>query len=100
LAQAGRDRLYSGTISRGFESNDNPVVRGKIKVLDGFILTVFLINHNVLGSRLDELISMRWLGWYWVTNILLNFRKDKSYKIIIRLSLHLHIAGVKTNRYN
>jgi hypothetical protein len=36
--------------------------------------------------------SMRWLGWYWVTNILFNFKKDESYKKIIRLSLHLHIA--------
>jgi hypothetical protein len=31
---------------------------------------------------------------------LFNFKKDKCCKIIIRLPLHLHIAGVKTTRYN
>ncbi len=48
MAQIDRDRRLYGTINRGQDSDGIPVVRGKIKVLDGFIL-VQAGNQDVLG---------------------------------------------------
>ena len=56
MAQAEIDRLFSGTINRGFDSNGTPVVRGKIMVLDGFVCAMAACQ-NELGARLDELLK-------------------------------------------
>ncbi|MBA7542833.1 hypothetical protein ES705_35157 [subsurface metagenome] len=82
MTKAGRngwDRCFHGTIKRLVDSEGNPVVYGKIKVLNDFI-SAQASNQDVLGKNLDELVLMRCLGLYWITNILHNFRKDKSYK--------------------
>ncbi len=57
MAQADRDRKFYGTIKRETDSSGYPVVRGKIKVLDGFILAM-ADNQDLLGSRLDTLVKL------------------------------------------
>jgi len=60
MAKAGKtgwDRCFHGTIKRETDADGNPVVYGKIKVLDGFICAM-AANQYVLGERLDELVLM------------------------------------------
>ena len=58
-AKAGNDwsRCFHGTIRRETDSDGNPVVIGRIKVGDGFILAQ-AANQDVLGEHLDELALM------------------------------------------
>ena len=57
MAQADIYRRFFGTILRDFDSDGSPVVRGEIKVLDGFILAQAACKDE-FGSRLDELVLM------------------------------------------
>ena len=52
MAQADRDRRFYGTISRGFDADGTPVVRGKIMVLDGFVCAMASTREE-LGEKLD-----------------------------------------------
>jgi hypothetical protein len=52
MAKAGKqgwDRCFHGTIRRERDVDGNPVLRGKIKVLDGFVMAQ-ASNQDVLGS--------------------------------------------------
>lgn len=60
MAKAGKqgwDRCFHGTIKRDIDSDGNPVVYGRIKVLDGFVCTQAKDQWE-LGDRLDELVLM------------------------------------------
>ena len=57
MAQADRDRRFYGTIKRGYDVNDVPVVFGKIMVNNGFVCAQ-AANQDELGLRLDELVIM------------------------------------------
>ena len=57
MAQACRDRRFFGTIKREIDSDGVPVVRGKIKVLDGFVCAQADAQEE-LGKRLDEMVLM------------------------------------------
>ncbi len=60
MAKAGRhgwDRCFHGTIKRETDADGNPVVYGKIKVLDGFICAQ-AENQWKLGDMLDTLVLM------------------------------------------
>jgi hypothetical protein len=60
MAKAGKqgwDRCLYGTIQRGLDSDGSPVVRGKIKVKNGFIHAM-VAKQDELGERLDELDLM------------------------------------------
>jgi len=60
MAKAGKhgwDRCFYGTIQRGLESDGSSVVRGKIKVKEGFVLAQAGCQDE-LGSRLDELVYL------------------------------------------
>lgn len=50
-------RCYYGTIRRGTDTEGNPVVYGKIKVLKGFIYAM-ASDQWELGDKLDELVFM------------------------------------------
>ena len=53
----GWDRCFHGTIKRGFDESGSPVVRGKIKVNNGFIYAMAKDQWE-LGERLDEIVLM------------------------------------------
>ena len=57
--KCGKDwsRFFFGTIRRETDTNGNPVVYGKIKVLEGFIYAQAACQ-NELGARLDDLVKM------------------------------------------
>jgi hypothetical protein len=60
MAKAGKqgwDRCLYGTIQRGLDSDGSPVVRGKIKVLDGFVCAMAKDQWE-LGEKLDELVFL------------------------------------------
>ena len=60
MAKAGKhgwDRCFHGTIKRETCVDGNPVVYGKIKVLDGFICAK-ASDQWELGDRLDKLVKM------------------------------------------
>ena len=57
MAQACRDRLFFATIKREIDSDGVPVVRGKIKVLDGYVCAQDSCQDD-LGTRLDEFVKM------------------------------------------
>jgi hypothetical protein len=57
MAQADRDRRFYGTISRGFDADGVPVVRGKITVNNGFVCASAATQIE-LGKRLDELVKI------------------------------------------
>jgi hypothetical protein len=60
MAKAGKtgwDRCFHGTIKRLVDGDDNPVVRGKIRVNDGNIFAQ-ASDQWELGDRLDELVLM------------------------------------------
>lgn len=55
--KTGWDRCFHGIIKRETDADGNPVVIGRIKVGDGFILAQ-AANQYALGERLDELVLM------------------------------------------
>jgi hypothetical protein len=55
--KTGWDRCFHGIIKRETDADGNPVVIGRIKVGDGFILAQ-AANQDVLGEHLDELALM------------------------------------------
>ena len=60
MAKAGRhgwDRCFHGTIKRETVSDGHPVVRGKIKVNNGFVIAM-AGHQDELGSRLDEMMPI------------------------------------------
>ena len=60
MAKAGRkgwDRCFHGTIKREFDADGSPIVIGKIKVLNGFILAQ-ANDQWELGEMLDEIVLM------------------------------------------
>jgi hypothetical protein len=59
MAKAGNDwsRCFHGTIRRETSADGNPVVRGKIKVNDGYI-SAQASDQWELGDKLDELVLM------------------------------------------
>lgn len=60
MAKAGKqgwDRCFHGTITRETDRNGNPVVRGKIKVNDGYIYAQAK-DQKKLGDKLDEMVLM------------------------------------------
>ena len=60
MAKAGRkgwDRCFHGTIKREFDADGSPIVIGKIKVLNGFILAQAKDQWE-LGEMLDEIVLM------------------------------------------
>jgi len=60
MAKAGKhgwDKCFFGTIQRGKDSDGSSVVRGKIKVKDGFILAQAQDQWE-LGEKLDELVLL------------------------------------------
>jgi hypothetical protein len=60
MAKAGKqgwNRCFHGTIKREPDDKGNPVVRGKIKVNDGYIYAQ-AEDQWVLGDKLDELVLM------------------------------------------
>jgi hypothetical protein len=57
MAQADRDRRFSGSISRGQDVNGIPVIPDRIDVNNGFVCAQ-AGNQDALGSRLDELVKM------------------------------------------
>ncbi|MCK5371490.1 MAG: hypothetical protein KAQ62_23170 [Cyclobacteriaceae bacterium] len=60
MAKAGKhgwDRCFHCTNKRETDADGNPVVYGKIKVLDGFICAQ-AGHQDELGTRLDELVKM------------------------------------------
>ena len=61
-AKAGRgmkgyDRIFHGTIKRGYDNNEKPIVYGKIKVNDGEI-TASGKDQWELGDKLDQLVML------------------------------------------
>jgi hypothetical protein len=60
MAKAGKtgwDRCFHGTIKREVDSDGNPIVRGKIKVKDGFIYAM-ASDQWILGDMLDDIVLM------------------------------------------
>lgn len=60
MAKAGKqgwDRCFHGTIKRETDENENPVVRGKIRVKDGCIYAQ-AGDQWELGEKMDELVLM------------------------------------------
>jgi len=57
MAQADKYRCFYGTIRRELDSDGRPLVRGKIKVNDGFILAQ-AGHQDELGRKLDEMVIM------------------------------------------
>ena len=57
MAQADKYRCFYGTIRRELDSDGRPLVRGKIKVNDGFILSQ-AGNQDELGRKLDEMVLL------------------------------------------
>lgn len=59
MAKAGNDwsRCFHGTIKRGYDENGSPVVRGKIKVNDGFICAM-AGSQDELGEKLDDMVLL------------------------------------------
>jgi len=60
MAKAGKngwDRCFHGTIKREFDADGSPIVIGKIKVLNGFILAQAKDQWE-LGEMLDEIVVM------------------------------------------
>ena len=59
MAKAGYDfsRCFHGTIKRETDENGNPVVRGKIKVHEGHIISI-AEDQWILGDKLDEMVLM------------------------------------------
>jgi len=57
MAQADKYRCFYGTIRREMDSDGNPLVRGKIKVNDGFILAQ-AGHQDELGRKLDEMVLL------------------------------------------
>jgi hypothetical protein len=60
MAKAGRngwDRCFHGTIKRETDAEGNPVVIGRIKVLNGFIYAM-AEDQWVLGDMLDDMVLM------------------------------------------
>ena len=60
MAKAGKrgwNRCFHGTIKRETDADGNPVVIGKIKVGEGFILAQ-ASDQWILGDRLDELVLL------------------------------------------
>jgi hypothetical protein len=60
IAKAGKhgwNKCFYGTIQRGLDADDNPIVRGKIKVKDGFICAQARDQWE-LGEKLDELVLL------------------------------------------
>lgn len=57
MATAGGDFscCFHGTIRRGTDANGEPVVYGKIKVGDGFVVAS-AIDQQKLGARLDSTV--------------------------------------------
>jgi hypothetical protein len=58
-AKCGKDysRFFIGTIRRETDADGNPVVRGKIKVLDGYIYAM-ASDQIILGEMLDDMVLM------------------------------------------
>ena len=54
MPQADWNRLFFGTIKRGFDENGHPVVLGKIMVNNGFVCAI-AANQDVLVRKLDEM---------------------------------------------
>ena len=59
MAKAGDDfsRCFHGTIRRETDSEGNPVVFGKIKVNDGYVVAS-ATDQWELGDKLDEIVLM------------------------------------------
>lgn len=60
MAKAGKkgwDRCFHGTIKRDVDEDGNPVVYGKIKVNDGYIIAK-ATDQWILGEILDEMVLM------------------------------------------
>lgn len=60
MAKAGEkgwDRCFHGTIKRDVDEYGNPVVYGKIKVNDGYIIASAKDQWE-LGEKLDEMVLM------------------------------------------
>ncbi|MCB8999329.1 MAG: hypothetical protein H6540_04575 [Bacteroidales bacterium] len=60
MAKAGKngwDRCFHGTIRRETDADGNPIVIGKIKVNDGYIIARAR-NQWELGEELDEMVLM------------------------------------------
>jgi len=55
--KTGWENCFMGTIKRETDADGTPIVRGKIKVLDGFIYAQ-AANQYVLGERLDDMVLM------------------------------------------
>ena len=59
MAKAGNDwsRCYHGTIRRDVDENGDPIVYGKIKIGEGYILASAKDQWE-LGEKLDEMVMM------------------------------------------
>ncbi|MCA1756272.1 MAG: hypothetical protein LC649_02295 [Bacteroidales bacterium] len=60
MAKAGEkgwDRCFYGTIRRATDALGNPVVYGKIKVNDGYIIAS-ASTQDELGKKLDEMVLL------------------------------------------
>jgi hypothetical protein len=60
MAKCGRkgwDRCFHGTIRREQDKNGNPVVYGKIKVGEGYIIASAR-DQWILGEQLDEMVEL------------------------------------------
>ena len=57
MAKADWDRCFWGTIKRETDAKGNPVVYGKVKVLNGFICAQAKDQWE-LGDMLDEMVLM------------------------------------------
>ena len=57
MPKADRNRRFYDSIKREPDSDDTPVVRGRIKMQDGFV-SAQAACQDELGSRLDELAKM------------------------------------------
>lgn len=60
MAKAGKngwDRCFHGTIKRGIDADGNPIVIGKIKVNDSYIISSAKDQWE-LGEKLDEMVVM------------------------------------------
>jgi hypothetical protein len=73
MAKAGKgkegfDRCFHGTIQRSTDENGDPIVYGKIKINDGYIIANGKDQWE-LGDKLDELVLI---------NLMNNLSNDKS----------------------
>ena len=58
MAKAGKngwDRCFHGTIRRGFDADGKPIVYGRIKIGEGYIVANARDQWE-LGEKLDELV--------------------------------------------